>query len=266
MEAMLSDEDIQNHLLKLQKSLKGHDLLKKFEFDERYLLRFLLGANFQIPLALKRMQEFHLLLLNHDIWLSLEETADIIRSFNLIHLIGLPIRDRIGRRIILATLANFDGSASGQQITINLFRFWCEQLLCDDWALSKGLCILIDVKEFPWALFKWLTPSNIKMGITLLENYPVKEFMIHFVNKSYLVQAALKLIWPFLPRQMQEKMKFHFQNWSSLHEYVDPYYLPKEYAGSGANIDLKSCSEMLLREVDVVTEILQNNFVPISNT
>ncbi|XP_031345366.1 uncharacterized protein LOC116172306 [Photinus pyralis] len=203
MEANASLDEISIHLLQLRKVLEGHDILRKFEFDENYLVRFLLGTNFHVPDALKRILEFHLLFLSDYTWFTTDGPADIIEILNMNTMIGLPLRDKDGRSVILVKLGNLDVSVGTMVMHVHLFHMWAEHFIQDELSLLKGVCILIDVNSFSWGMFKWLTPHTIKTAIRMVENYPVKEMTFHVVNKSYLLQAAVKLVWPLLSREMQ---------------------------------------------------------------
>lgn len=44
------------------------------------------------------------------------------------------------------------------------------------------------------------------------------------------------------------KVKFHFDDWSSLHEFIKPDVLPSEYGGSGPDVDFNELNEWLFNQ------------------
>lgn len=68
----------------------------------------------------------------------------------------------------------------------------------DSETMEKGISVIMDVEGYSWKLFKWLTPSNMRISSKLLDAYPLKTFRLHVVNTSALVNISIKLFWPFL--------------------------------------------------------------------
>lgn len=92
---------------------------------------------------------------------------------------------------------------------------WMETVMDDPEVQAVGLCVLIDLSGYSWKIFKWLTPHNLKVCSKLLDLYPVKQFKMHVVNTSILVNASIKLMWPFLSQRIKDMVRrihsiFHF--------------------------------------------------------
>lgn len=73
-----------------------------------------------------------------------------------------------------------------------------ETVLDDPIIQANGTSIIVDMKGYPWSILKWLTPTNVKACAKKLDAYPIKEILYHVVNTSILVNASIKLLWPFL--------------------------------------------------------------------
>ncbi|KAF2886427.1 hypothetical protein ILUMI_19746 [Ignelater luminosus] len=112
-------------------------------------------------------------------------------------------------------------------------------------TLAKGVSVIMDMKDYSWKLFRWLTPTNLKVSSSKADLYPCKEIIYHVVNTSFLFNASIKLAWPFLTNEIKETLRFHFENWPSLHEHIDPAILPPEYGGTGPEIDFDKLSQWL---------------------
>ncbi|KAF5274938.1 hypothetical protein FQR65_LT04279 [Abscondita terminalis] len=163
------------------------------------------------------------------------------------------------------TVSRFDGldyigemnlrktSVEEEILVVNLLA---EKVMGESLTLKNGVSVLVDVLNVSWRIMQWVTPHNINLIVKIIENYPVKELIIHVVNKSYLIQIAVNIIWPFLSDHRKELIKFHFNNWASLHEEVDPKVLPAEYGGTGPDLIFK---ENVLKDADILTEQIKQN-------
>lgn len=69
---------------------------------------------------------------------------------------------------------------------------------------EKGLCVVLDCEGYSWKIFKWLTPHNMRVSSKLMDIYPVKQYKVHVVNTSALVNASVKIMWPFLSQRIKD--------------------------------------------------------------
>lgn len=54
---------------------------------------------------------------------------------------------------------------------------------------------------------------------------------LHVVNYSWILNSIFYLFKQFIPTAVFKRMYFHGSDMASLHRYIDPKYLPKEYGG-----------------------------------
>lgn len=60
--------------------------------------------------------------------------------------------------------------------TVNrLDDYWIESILDDNEVQEKGICVLMDIKDYSWRLLGWLTPHNVKTSSMKMEIGPVKQ-------------------------------------------------------------------------------------------
>lgn len=71
-------------------------------------------------------------------------------------------------------------------------------------ASTKGVCVILDIANFELKFLKFLTPQNIKTAVSRIQMMPIREYRFHIINKSMLINVAIKLIWNFLPTSIQE--------------------------------------------------------------
>lgn len=83
---------------------------------------------------------------------------------------------------------------------------WFESALNDLETQENGICIIVDMNGYSWRLLRWLTPGNVKLCNRALQTYPCKEFVFHVVNTSILLNASIRLIWPFLNGDIKKQV------------------------------------------------------------
>lgn len=71
-------------------------------------------------------------------------------------------------------------------------------------VLTKGVCGIVDIKGLRWKCIKWATPHNILTGLKRLETMPLKNYRVHIINTSLIVNAFLTIIIPFLPQYIKD--------------------------------------------------------------
>ncbi|KAF5300280.1 hypothetical protein FQA39_LY11137 [Lamprigera yunnana] len=261
MSAIVDDvnkTEIQSAVLHLKSLIKCNAKLSQYEFDDYFLTRFLYASKFHIVIALELIQQYEELRVSCPQWftpLTMQELSDQKFGDRAV----LKGRDRVGRRVFVMKIGQLDIQGCPLDKQCCLFQLLIDKLMLEKLTLENGVAIIIDVRNFPWKLIQWLTPNNIRMMAKLLECYPTKELIIHVVNKSHLVQIGVKIVWPFLSEQRKKMIHFHFNDWESLHEHVDPKNLPQEYGGTGPDINVDEIKEQFLEHGDYLIKRSKQN-------
>ncbi|KAF5274936.1 hypothetical protein FQR65_LT04277 [Abscondita terminalis] len=250
------ENNVKTSLSSLKTELDGDTVLGQYDFKDYFLIRFLYSSNFHIPNALEKIKEYHYLVL-HNSKIFIHPRPQDLLNINVKDKIFLNGRDRCGRKVLVVKLGKLNIRTTAMEEQVLLFNLLVEKVIGESLTLQNGLSIIFDVLNVPWKLIQWMTPHNIKMAVKLLENYPLKEIIIHVVNKSYLVQIGVNIVWPFLSEERKEMIKFHFNNWPSLHKEVNPEVLPAEYGGSGPDLIFKE--KELLSDAENLTKQIQQN-------
>lgn len=89
---------------------------------------------------------------------------------------------------------------------------------------SKGVAIIIDVKDLSWNIMRWFTPSLMKIGSRKMDLFPCKELIYHIVNTSMFVNMLTKLVWPFLPARVTKKVSSYFYQLSKSTNIIFNYF------------------------------------------
>ncbi|KAF2899221.1 hypothetical protein ILUMI_06953, partial [Ignelater luminosus] len=243
---VLSDEDIKNRVRDLRKLVLEHDILKKVRTEDPYLLRFLYCTEFDVALSLKKMEDFTELMIEYPEWFATTSPLSKKKQIEVNDKAMLKERDKKGRAILVVRLGKMDAINSNPAEQSKILDMWLETIMDDPITQANGLSAIVDMNGYSWRLFRWFTPANMKFIAKKMDRYPFKELLLHIVNTSFLLSATIKLIWPFLNDKIKNMFKFHFDNWPSLHEYINPDVLPTEYGGNGPDIDFEKSIQVLL--------------------
>lgn len=63
---------------------------------------------------------------------------------------------------------------------------------------------------------------------------------VHIVKQPMLFNMVWKMFKPFVREKLKKRMFFHGSKMSSLHSYIPPSHLPKNYGGDLPEIDYTS--------------------------
>ncbi|GBM87764.1 hypothetical protein AVEN_171190-1 [Araneus ventricosus] len=91
---------------------------------------------------------------------------------------------------------------------------------------------------------------TLDKGATPQSGCPSRIKAIHVVNAPSPFSAVFKILFPFLPKKIQDRVFLHpNDNWKSLHSAIPPEVLPEEYGGK---LTFDSCINVLenIEEVD----------------
>ncbi|KAJ8960657.1 hypothetical protein NQ314_006049 [Rhamnusium bicolor] len=238
---------------------KNNESLNKLQSDDAYLERFLYSTNFVVEKAFKRMKMFYDLLEEHPQWFAmgppLAKKVIIEKDIRLL----TSVYDKVGRPVYIVKIGNMSWKTMDLvSDVVSVDDIFMEWLLANDPATRNGISIIIDISNFSWNLMRWLTPSNIKIILRRIQTMPVKQFKYHLVNSSLLIHAAINIIWPFLSPHIRDEVKFHFDDWNSLYEYIDREVLPPEYGGTN-NMDFTKYREQVYQNNEEIANSFRIN-------
>ncbi|XP_044266196.1 alpha-tocopherol transfer protein-like isoform X1 [Tribolium madens] len=235
--------------------MKGNDILKYVPSNDDYLLRFLYTTSFDVIEAFKLMKLHYEFMLECPEWFT--KDGPLSRKYIIEKNIRVltPYRDRDGRQIYIIKTGNLDPSKMELFDVVGIDDCWVEFLADDLNFRQKGLCVIVDIANLTWRMYKWCTPYLTRTFMRKINTWPIKEYRIHVVNTNFIANSIIKIIWPFVNEHLKKVIKFHFDDWESLHEYINPNELPPEYRGS-AVIDYKECYRNLFKKNDEIV----NNF------
>lgn len=83
---------------------------------------------------------------------------------------------------------------------------WYDAMLMDRSTQSNGLTVILDCKNLPKSMVKWLIPKDIKVSSDRTNIFPCKNMEIHIVNVPPLLNIISKAVLPFLNESVKSKV------------------------------------------------------------
>ncbi|KAH0813344.1 hypothetical protein GEV33_009447 [Tenebrio molitor] len=101
----------------------------------------------------------------------------------------------------------------------------------------KGVICVIDLQNISMRQALYLTPKVaqkiVEFGMT---SHPTRVDVVHVINHSWTLEMLLTIFKPFLHGKIKKKIYFH-RSTESLHEHINPKYLPEAYGGTQPHFD-----------------------------
>ncbi|GFT00224.1 alpha-tocopherol transfer protein-like [Nephila pilipes] len=179
-------------------------------------------------------------------------------------------------KVMKQNLINFLGtrSADGSAIYVVRFGLWNPEitsfedllrlgLLCNEKALDNhvtqicGITSIVDLKNLSWSHLYHTSISSIKCFVSASQDcFPIRHKAIHVINNSSIFSVLFALIKPLINKKMRERIHFHGDNLTSLHQYISPNVLPSEFGGTQGTFHNENFYKSLL---DSDEEFIQRN-------
>ncbi|KAK5647125.1 hypothetical protein RI129_005589 [Pyrocoelia pectoralis] len=107
-----------------------------------------------------------------------------------------------------------------------------------DTILITGVHIVVDLKGFPMASIKEMTPAFFKkLAYIICKGYALRLNGIYFINCFPYFQTIFNMFKTFLNKKIKSKIKFYYDNEeSSFLKDIPNDVLPLEYGGTGDSI------------------------------
>ncbi|XP_035907328.1 uncharacterized protein LOC118510046 [Anopheles stephensi] len=215
--------------------------------DDLFLCRFLYCCDWDVQEAYGRIVKLIKLKEANPEWFFHKPIAAYGELLNRNVKFALKHRDKRGRRVFVTRLGAIDFSNMAVTDLANLDDIWFELLLDELETLENGVTCLIDLSGYSLKSFRFLTPNNIRIGSAKTDLLPLKNIEFHVVNSSVFMNAAIAILYPMLSKKIKDQVRFHYSNWDSLHEYIQPEILPEEYGGTaGKQFDFESIHAQVL--------------------
>lgn len=92
------------------------------------------------------------------------------------------------------------------RISSQLDDMWFDAMLMDQSTQRNGLTVIVDCKNMPKSLIKWLIPRDLKVSSERTNIFPCKNLDIHLVNIPALLNIISKAVLPLLNERIKSKV------------------------------------------------------------
>eukprot|EP00095_Tigriopus_kingsejongensis_P000607 maker-scaffold95_size379157-snap-gene-2.40 protein:Tk00607 transcript:maker-scaffold95_size379157-snap-gene-2.40-mRNA-1 annotation:"hypothetical protein CAPTEDRAFT_176851" len=145
----------------------------------------------------------------------------------------LPVRDRLGRRILLFRAGIWDPYHVSLSDIFAANYLLLELMALEPRTQVAGLVMVVDLAGFCFSHFMHVSRDHVKSVANIIQNtFPLRFREIHIINESYLFDMVFALIKPFLSETIRSRIRFHGSHLNTLHTTIDPSVLPQEFGGS----------------------------------
>lgn len=104
-------------------------------------------------------------------------------------------------------LGKVDPSQTSLCEQARLDDIWYELVVNEKETMSSGLNLIIDMKGGSWKMVQLFAPNSLKISSRKTDAFPLKTVVYHVVNTSFLANATVKSILPFMSSKFKEKVK-----------------------------------------------------------
>ncbi|XP_055850090.1 clavesin-1 [Episyrphus balteatus] len=200
--------------------------------DDEYLIKFLRARYWNVELAYKLLSNYY------SFRNANKNLYDDVRCVDLMSLAEqeivtvTPYREKNGRRIMILRFGTWDPNNMPIDDILRLTLIILELGSMEPISQIGGGIGIFDLSGLTINQARYLTPSIAQKIIALIvTSSPLRTAAIHIVNQSWLFSTIIKVFKPFLNARMREKLFVHGNDMNSLHEHINPKYLPKRYGG-----------------------------------
>lgn len=224
--------------------------------DDAFLLRFLRARSFKIENAHKLLVRYY------DFK---ENNPEFFEGVKLRHLKTMgdsdlitvpPYREQTGRRILLYRMGQWDPSQVSTDEIFQATMVILELAILEERAQILGGVCIFDLGDLSIQQAWHLTPSIAsKMIEIMVTSFPMKIHALHIVNQSWVFDMVYNVFKPLISNRMKERLFFHGDNMESLHQHVDPKYLPERYGGIHPDYNYNDWIEYFRRTDAIINEL-----------
>ncbi|XP_076167085.1 retinaldehyde-binding protein 1 [Ptiloglossa arizonensis] len=237
-----TDENVEEALIALRKYLE-EDTSIYFKTDKDFLLIFLRPCKFYAKSAydlMKRVAEFKEKNASlFDNLMPADEKSALLDN-NVVNVI--KGRDHKGRRVLQVNCGKtWDPSKVSSDQILRLFYLVHEVAMLEPETQIFGTVVIMDFDSLGMRQVMGFTPSfSMKLLTFIQDAMPLRLKEVHIVKQPMLFNMVWKMFKPFVREKLKKRMFFHGSKMSSLHSYIPPSHLPKNYGGDLPEIDYTS--------------------------
>lgn len=223
--------------------------------DDEYLLRFLRARNFKLDAAYRLLQNYCSFRdRNYDFYDVNPLDLYYIGDADIVSVV--PYREQNGRRIIILKVGKWDPSTTPVEDLFKATIAILEVGILEPRAQILGGVAILDMEGLTMNHAWQITPSVVSKVVEIMvTSLAYKIAAIHIVNESWMFEKIFSMFKPFLTDRYREMVFFHGNDRKSLHQHIEPKYLPEVYGGVRPEYGYADWFRSLTRDQNVVKEM-----------
>lgn len=226
-------ENVASALVELRELL-ANDSSIYFKDTDEYLTIFLRPCKWYAKSAyelMKRIADFkekHKATLNN---LMPEDEKEAITEHNVVNI--LTNLDHKGRRVLLVNAGEtWDPSKVSSDQIFRLFYLIHEMAVLEPQSQVRGVVVIMDYNGMGMKQVRGLGPSFALLLLSFIQDaMPLRLKEVHMVREPFVFNMVWTLFKPLLRAKLNKRIFFHGKKMSSLHKYLEPSHLPKNFDG-----------------------------------
>ncbi|KAF7280371.1 hypothetical protein GWI33_006102 [Rhynchophorus ferrugineus] len=232
-------EIVKEALEELRKLLENDDTIY-FKNTDEVLIMYLRPVKFYAKSAHTLMKQIAAFKQKHkdllDNLLPIDE-KQAFTEYNIVNV--LKDRDHKGRRVLIVKCGgNWDPSKVTTDQIFRMFYLIHEAALLEEETQIKGVVVIMDYDGLGMKQVRALTPAfSMKLLGFIQEAMPLRLKEVHMVKQPFIFKMVWQIFKPFIGEKLKNRIHFHGSDMSSLHKFMEPSHLPKDYGGLLPAID-----------------------------
>ncbi|XP_075214506.1 alpha-tocopherol transfer protein-like isoform X2 [Lycorma delicatula] len=200
--------------------------------DDDFLMKFLRAKEYNVESAFNQIKNYQSFLSRHYTWREVQMDM-ITKALGSGTVNVLEQRDIKNRRILWFRAANWQPLDVSPDQLLQIGILCAELGVLEPSTQRSGLALIFDLKDFGLSHLRYITPSFARrMVFIMAECLPLKITAVHIVNEPSPFSLLFSIYKKFLNEKISERIFFHGQSLSSLHEHIEPEILPVELGGT----------------------------------
>ncbi|XP_060518929.1 clavesin-1 [Cylas formicarius] len=232
-------ENVAQGLAELRQLLSQDDTIY-YKDDDKVLTMYLRPCKFYAKSAyelMKRIAEFkkkyadildNLLPADEKVAFTQRKVVNVLKD-----------RDHKGRRVLIVNCgAIWDPSLVTTDQIFRMFYLIHEAALLEEETQIRGVVVIMDYDGLSMKQVKALGVSfSMKLLGFIQDAMPLRLKEVHMVKEPFVFNMVWQIFKPFIREKLKKRIFFHGSKMNSLHKYIPPTHLPKEYGGQLPAID-----------------------------
>ncbi|KAF5274944.1 hypothetical protein FQR65_LT04285 [Abscondita terminalis] len=232
-------ENIKKGLEELKEFLRNDPSLN-FSTEDDFLMIFLRPCKFYAKSAyelMKRIAEFKEKNKNLVENLMPQEVQEVVSQHDIVNV--LKDRDHKGRRVLIQHGGSrWDPSKVSADVVFKMLYLMHEAAVLEPETQIRGGVVILDFDGLTTKQVMALTPAvSMRLLSFIQEAMPLRLKEVHIVKQPFIFNMVWTIFKPFIKEKLKGRLHFHGTKMSSLHKFLEPSHLPKNYGGDLPEID-----------------------------